>query len=60
MKEGNGAKPKTQSAPAAPVDKVDGIPDRSRSRPWWKYALLVLVFLAWAGFLIYCHLAGNL
>ena len=42
-----------------PVDVVDGIPDRSRHRPRWKYVALAAVFLAWVAVLLYCHLAGN-
>ena len=42
-----------------PVNQVDGIPDRSPRRPWWKYLLLVVVFLAWVAFLIYVQRAGN-
>ncbi len=43
-----------------PVDVVDGIPDRSGAPHRWKYAVLVLIFLGWVGFLIYCALAGAL
>ncbi|HUU94564.1 MAG TPA: hypothetical protein VM487_02405 [Phycisphaerae bacterium] len=46
--------------PAEPVDVVDGIPDCAARRPAWKYVLIALVFLAWAAFLLYCHLAGRL
>lgn len=37
-----------------PIDVVEGIPDRSATRPLWKYLLIAGVFLAWIGFLIYC------
>ena len=45
--------------PAEPVDVIDGIPDRSAKRSWWKYTLLAMIFAVWLGFLIYCCLAGN-
>lgn len=37
-----------------PIDVVEGIPDRSTSRPLWKYLLIAVMFLAWIGFLVYC------
>ena len=45
-------------APPRPVDVVDGIPDRAARAPLWRYLLLVGLFLAWLGFLIYCAAAG--
>jgi hypothetical protein len=42
-----------------PVNRVDGIPDRSTRPALWKYLLLVAIFLAWVAFLIYCQLAGR-
>ncbi len=50
---------KKKPAPPAPVDLVDGIPDRAKSPARWKYVALALIFLAWMAFLIYCLLAGN-
>ncbi len=50
---------KKKPASPAPVDVVDGIPDRARSPARWKYVALALIFLAWIAFLIYCLLAGN-
>ena len=44
---------------AAPVNLIDGIPDRSARPAAWKYALIAAVFLAWLTFLIYCALAGR-
>jgi hypothetical protein len=42
-----------------PVDVVDGIPDRSASRPRWKLALLAMVFVAWLALLIWVALSGG-
>jgi len=54
------AKPAAAKGPAItlPVDVVDGIPDRAAKRPIWKYLVLLAIFLAWVGFLIYCLNAG--
>jgi hypothetical protein len=41
-----------------PVDVVDGIPDRSSRPRAWKVALLVLIFVGWVCFLVYCATAG--
>lgn len=43
-----------------PVDIVDGIPDRAARRPLWKYIVLLVIFLAWVAFLIYCLVMGNI
>ncbi len=48
-----------QAVTPEPIDVVDGIPDRSQHRSFWKYLLIGLVFLGWVAFLVYCHLAGN-
>lgn len=45
--------------PPEPVDVVDGIPDRSAGGAAWKYALILLVFLAWVALLIYILTAGQ-
>jgi hypothetical protein len=37
--------------PAKPIDVVDGIPYRLSRRPWWKYLLVAVAFLAWVGVL---------
>jgi hypothetical protein len=42
-----------------PIDVIDGIPDRTARAPWWRYALLVAVGLAWAAVLVTCWLAGG-
>lgn len=47
------------SPPPRPMDMVDGVPDVSPRRPAWKYALIAGVFAVWAGFLVYCAMAGN-
>jgi len=49
-------KPQT---PPAPVDVVDGIPDRASRRPAWKYVAIVAVFLVWLAALVYIQLAGG-
>ena len=59
MKRGDGGQSECSGSVREPVDVVDGIPDRSRSRPLWKYAALAMLFLSWVGFLIYCNLAGK-
>jgi len=48
----------THRRPPAPVNVVDGMPDRSERPRLWKYLLLAGVFAAWIGFLIYCQLAS--
>ena len=52
-------KPRAPAAPRDPVDLVDGIPDRSPRRGRWAYVAMAVIFLAWVGVLVYCHLAGN-
>lgn len=47
-------KPVKAPVAAPPVNVVDGIPDRASHRPAWKYVLIVLIFLAWLAFLLYC------
>ncbi len=49
--------PEPPPAPA-PVNLVDGVPDRSPRRHIWKYVLLAVIFLAWVAFLVYSALAG--
>jgi len=50
-----------QAKPATPgpTDAVDGIPDRSKNRSPWKYAVLGGLFLAWVAFLIACRVIGS-
>lgn len=45
--------------PNEPIDVVDGIPDRAARAPWWRYALLAALGLAWMAVLVYCWLAGG-
>lgn len=45
--------------PEPPINRIDGVPDVSSRRPWWKYAIVAGIFLAWAAFLLYCGLAAN-
>ena len=40
-------------------DVVEGIPDRTRSRPPWKFILIAAIFLAWVAFLYLLHVAGQ-
>lgn len=42
-----------------PVDVVDGIPDRSASRPRWKLLLLAAIFVVWLAFLIWVAFSGG-
>lgn len=55
----NGKKP-AQSHQPAPVDVVDGIPDRSNSAGLWRRVIIGVVFASWVAFLVYCVMAGNL
>lgn len=41
-----------------PVDVIDGIPGRSANTAAWKYALLVILFLACVAVLIYIRSGG--
>jgi len=59
MNERDDTTRKDEAAPPAPVDVVDGIPDRSPSSPAWKIALIVLIFAAWVAVLVYVQLAGR-
>jgi hypothetical protein len=42
-----------------PVNVVDGIPDHAETRSRWRLPILLLIFAAWLGFLLYCLLAGG-
>lgn len=46
-------------APPAPVDMDGGLPDRAARRPYWKYVIIVLVFLAWVAALVWIQQTGN-
>jgi len=46
--------------PADPVNVIDGIPDRSQRGRKWKIVALLVVFVLWDAFLIYCQLTGSL
>ncbi len=50
---------KKQPAPPKPVNLIDGIPDRSPHPARWKYLTLLVVFLAWVAFLVFCRIAGS-
>jgi len=51
--------PNAAPQPPEPVDVVDGIPDRSPTAPRWKLVVILLVFLAWVGFMLYVQFAGR-
>jgi len=51
--------PTAAPPPPEPVDVVDGIPDRSPTAPRWKLAVILLVFLAWVGFMLFVQIAGR-
>ena len=44
-------------APRDPVNVIDGMPDVSPNRAWWKYAALAAIFVVWMLVLVYCWLA---
>lgn len=48
-----------QASPPDPVDVTGGIPDRSQRAAKWKYAALLIVFLAWVAFLLFYQLAAD-
>ncbi|MHC4981694.1 MAG: hypothetical protein ACYTF6_00810 [Planctomycetota bacterium] len=50
---------KNSAASAAPAGVTGEIPDVPTRRNLLKYILIAAAFLAWAGFLIYCGLAGG-
>lgn len=54
------SKPQPQPAAPAPVNVVDGIPDRLEKGAWRRYVLIAVVFGGWVAFLVYCYLAGRL
>ena len=52
------AAPPRPPAPA-PLDVVDGIPDRSAHPQLWKYILLAAIFVGWVVFMVVSALAGG-
>ncbi len=52
-------KDKEQAPPPEPVDISDGVPDRRASVSWLVLAVLVVVFVAWCSFLLYCQFEGR-
>jgi hypothetical protein len=48
-----------QVTPPEPVDISDEIPDRRASLSWLVIAVLVVVFVAWCSFLLYCQYEGR-
>ncbi len=55
------AKPNPTAAPQPPepVDVVDGMPDCSPTAPRWKFVVVLLVFVAWVGFMLVVQIAGR-
>jgi len=54
------ASAETSKTPAPqPVNVSDGIPDRAEVPSRWRLIAVLLIFAAWAAFLIYCLLAGR-
>ena len=55
--------PKQGPAPARaipqPVDVHEGVPDRAANRPAWRWVAMIVLFVAWISFLVYCWLGGN-
>ena len=47
-----------RAAPFEPVNRVDGIPDRSPRPALWKYVVLAVIFLGWLAFLMYAAMAA--
>ncbi len=45
--------------PPAPVNVVDGVPDRSPRRAVWKLLALLGAFVAWLAVLVYVAAAGR-
>ncbi len=58
MTNKDNAKPEQTPRFTTPVDVVDGIPDRGPSPRPWKYAMIVLIFLAWVLFLVAAAFLG--
>ena len=48
-----------KARPGEPVDISDGIPDRRASISWTMIAVLIVVFVAWCSFLLYCQYEGG-
>jgi hypothetical protein len=58
--------PPSSAEPAAPakevpppVDLVDGVPDHAPRASRLRLPIIVIVFAAWAAFLVYCLLAAR-
>jgi len=51
--------PTAAPPPPEPVNVVDGIPDRAPTSPRWKFVVILLVFLAWVGFMVFVQIAGR-
>ena len=60
---GKTRKPRQKNAPPPPgpepVDAADGIPDRGAGSTWRRLVWVLLIFAAWAAFLVYCQVAGS-
>jgi len=56
---GKSRKEKKSVAPSEPVDVSDGIPDRRGGLSWAVIAVLIVAFVAWCSFLLYCQYEGR-
>jgi len=58
----NSVKPQAKQSsppPPQPINVVDGVPDAAEKPSRWRLPLVLLIFAAWAAFLIYCLLAAR-
>ena len=58
-KEGQN-EPRPAAPPPEPVDRIDGVPDRTARAVWWKYAIIAAIFAAWVACLICIKVYGSL
>ena len=49
----------TQNPPPEPIDVVDGVPDNTRNPSRWRLGVVLIVFVVWVAFLLYCLLAAR-
>jgi len=52
-------KDRREARPPEPVDIRDGIPDRRASISWPVIVVLIVVFVAWCSFLLFCQYEGG-
>ena len=58
MSKGSDKKKKAPVVPE-PVNVSDDIPDRRPRMSWTVIAVLIVVFVAWCSFLLYCQYEGR-